>query len=926
MIGLANGDPVALRTRFSIHFRRIGYVMIPVAAKTDVMDCKLPHTMDADAVAAMLELRPAAGLTNAQALERLARYGPNTLPAGVMRSPWIVFFGQFKSILIVILIAAALLAALVGSGKDAAVILAVVVINAFVGFYQENRAERSLDALKSMLQAKARVRRDGEIQEIGADAVVPGDLLLLEAGESVAADGRLSLCSGLEIDESALTGESQPAGKQSALLVAADAPLGDRFNMAYMNTLLTRGRAELIVTATGQRSEMGQLSRELALAVEMPTPLQIQLDHLARRLGAIALTMVALLSFFQYLQGAELVHIMLDAIALAVAAIPEGLPVVVTVTLALGMHKMAKRHAIVKRLSSVETLGCTSVICSDKTGTLTLNQMTARTFYYEGKRFEASGNGYQTAGAITQSQADEAVSDLTALLVPLAACNDSRVDDGKVIGDPMEAALLVLAAKGNIDRQRVERDFARLAEVPFDSAYKFMATFHRQADHVVLFVKGAPDVLLERCATWRIAGSEKTLDQSGKRQVAADYEALGEQGLRGLLIASRVLPVEQFDAATDLSAWVDKLCFVGLIGLMDPPRPEAKQAIIECGKAGIVVKMITGDHQTTAAAIASELGLHGRAVSGAELDRLDTGQLAEAIDDIAVFARVTPAHKVKIVRALQARGHVVAMTGDGVNDAPALKQADIGVAMGIGGTAVAKEAATMILTDDNFASIVSAVRHGRTLYDNILKFVRFQLSTTIGAILTVFFAPLAGLPEPFTPLQILWVAIIMDRPPAVSLALDAPRPGIMDEPARRRTAAILPPARVARVFAYGLTMAVGTLSILYYALQTGPQDRALTLAFTTFVLFQVFNVFNARNETGSAFNIHFFNNRMLWMSLGAVLLLQAVVVHWEPASRLFGTTGMAWADWSVAVAVASSVLVLEECRKLVWRIAGHLRG
>ena len=532
MIGLANGDPVALRTRFFIHFRRIGYVMIPVAAKTDAMDCKLPHTMDVAAVAAMLELRPAAGLTNAQALERLARYGPNTLPAGVTRSPWIVFFGQFKSILIVILIAAALLAALVGSGKDAAVILAVVVINAFVGFYQENRAERSLDALKSMLQAKARVRRDGEIQEIGADAVVPGDLLLLEAGESVAADGRLSLCSGLEIDESALTGESQPAGKQSALLVAADAPLGDRFNMAYMNTLLTRGRAELIVTATGQRSEMGQLSRELALAVEMPTPLQIQLDHLARRLGAIALTMVALLSFFQYLQGAELVHIMLDAIALAVAAIPEGLPVVVTVTLALGMHKMAKRHAIVKRLSSVETLGCTSVICSDKTGTLTLNQMTARTFYYEGKRFEASGNGYQTAGAITQSQADEAVSDLTALLVPLAACNDSRVDDGKVIGDPMEAALLVLAAKGNIDRQRVERDFARLAEVPFDSAYKFMATFHRQADHVVLFVKGAPDVLLERCATWRIAGSEKTLDQSGKRQVAADYEALGEQGLR----------------------------------------------------------------------------------------------------------------------------------------------------------------------------------------------------------------------------------------------------------------------------------------------------------------------------------------------------------------------------------------------------------
>jgi Ca2+-transporting ATPase len=446
-----------------------------------------------------------------------------------------------------------------------------------------------------------------------------------------------------------------------------------------------------------------------------------------------------------------------------------------------------------------------------------------------------------------------------------------------------------------------------------------MATFHRDADHVTLFVKGAPDVLLGRCATWRVSGSQHLLDKSGKRQVEADYQTLGEQGLRGLLIASRTLPAAAFDAAGDLSSWVADLSFVGLIGLMDPPRAEAKQAIVECKEAGIVVKMITGDHQTTASAIASELGLHGRAICGADLDRLDTVQLAEAIDEIAVFARVTPAHKVKIVRALQTKGHVVAMTGDGVNDAPALKQADIGVAMGIGGTAVAKEAATMVLTDDNFASIVSAVRHGRTLYDNILKFVRFQLSTTIGAILTVFLAPVIGLPEPFTALQILWVAIIMDGPPAVSLALDAARPGIMNEPPRRRTSPILPLARVARVFVCGLTMMVGTLAVLHYALQTGPHDRALTLAFTTFVLFQLFNVFNARNEIGSAFNAHFFANRMLWISLSATLLLQAVAVHWGPASRFFGTTGMTWPDWGIAIAVASSILLLEEGRKLAWR-------
>lgn len=876
-----------------------------------------PHTLEAGAVAAQLRVRMDAGLSAQEALERLARVGPNRLPQAQARSPWLVLLAQFKSILILILLGAVVLAALVGSTKDSAVILAVVIINALVGFYQEYRAERSLAALKSMLPQRARVRRDGVICEIAAEDLVPGDVLLMEAGDRVAADGRLCLAAGLEVDESALTGESQPVVKQADLQVVADAPLGDRLNLVYMNTLLTRGRAEVLVTATGVNTEMGRLSQELAATEEVATPLQVQLDRLGKRLGAIALTLVGLLSFLQFLRGADFVHIVLDAIALSVAAMPEGLPVVVTVTLALGMHKMARQHAIVKRLASVETLGCTTVICSDKTGTLTLNQMTARSFVYGGQHYDVSGEGYRVQGKITLSTGSVGNVDLEPLLVPMVACNDSRFDDGKAIGDPMEAALLVLAAKGGLRQDAVERALPRVAELPFDSAHKFMATFHRDGALIRVFVKGAPDVLLARCTHWNVGGVEAAFGATEVAQVEADYRDLAGHGLRGLLIASRTLPVEAFDAGGDLSACITELHFVGLVGLMDPPRPEAMQAIAECRAAGIVVKMITGDHQATASAIAAELGLHGRAVSGADIDRMDAAQLAAAIDDVAVFARVTPSHKVRIVRALQAKGHVVAMTGDGVNDAPALKQADIGVAMGISGTAVAKEAATMVLTDDNFATIVRAVRQGRTLYDNILKFVRFQLSTTIGAILTVFFAPLAGLPEPFTALQILWVAIIMDGPPAVSLAMDAARPGIMADPPRHRDESVLPLARVLRIAAYGVTMMVGTLAVLYHGMHTGSQERALTMAFTTFVLFQLFNVFNARSENGTAFNLHFFDNRMLWISLIGALCLQIVAVHWPPASQLFGTGGMKWDDWGIAVGVSATILALEEVRKLI---------
>lgn len=885
-----------------------------------------PHALAAEEVAAHLGVRCDLGITGEQARERRLQYGLNRLPEAPPRSAWLLFFGQFKSILILILIGAALLSAFIGKVKDAVVILTVVVINAAVSFYQEYRAERSLAALKEMLPARTRVRRDREKQEIAAEDLVPGDVVLLEAGDRVPADGRLFIAAGLEIDESALTGESHPVGKQTAPLTTLQVALGDRINMAWMNSMVTCGRAELVVTSTGVHTEMGRLSQALAAAEEAPSPLQIQLDQLGKRLGAIALTLVALLSFLEMLRGTELTSILLDAIALAVAAIPEGLPVVVTVTLALGMHTMARQRAIVKRLASVETLGCTTVICSDKTGTLTLNQMTARAFFYQGERFEVSGEGYRPQGAIRASHDGSRVPELTPLLTALAACNDSRVDDGRVIGDPMEAALLVLASKGGVEQDRVAQELPRLAEVPFDSAHKFMATFHRQDDQVHLFVKGAPDVLLARCDRWLVGDEHRPLNPDDRQQIDGEYVALAGHGLRGLLLASRTIPASAFDADGDLLPWVDGLSFLAVVGLMDPPRPEAKEAIAECAKAGIGVKMITGDHKATGLTIARELGLKGDAITGAELDHLDPVELESLMEEVAVFARVTPAHKVRIVRALQAKGHVVAMTGDGVNDAPALKTADIGVAMGITGTAVAKEAAAMVLADDNFATIVSAVRQGRTLYDNILKFVRFQLSTTVGAILTVFFAPLAGLPEPFMPVQILWVAIIMDGPPAISLALDAARPGIMLERPRSRTESVLPFSRLAKIIASGITMMVGTLAVLYYGLQTGTEPRALTLAFTTFVLFQFFNVFNARNEIGTAFNSRLFDNAMLWASLAGIVGLQAVVVHWPPAQSVFGTGGMAPADWVIATGVAASVLIFEEGRKFIAMSFARLRS
>ncbi len=873
------------------------------------------HAETAEIVASRLAVDPATGLTAAEAQARLQRHGPNRLAEPAPRPVWLKFLDQFRSFLVIVLLGAAVLAGAVGDLKDAVVIAIVVFINALLGFFQEHRAEAALAALKNMLAPIARVRRDGQAALVEAANLVPGDVLLLEAGDRIPADARVIAAHGAEVAEAALTGESHAVAK-TPLAVAANAVLAERGSIVFMNTVVTRGRIEALVTATGMATEMGRLAGLLAETAESATPLQVQLDRLGKRLAAIAGAVVGLIFVIGVLRGDDLVTTAMTAIALAVAAIPEGLPAVVTVTLALGMHRMAKRHAIVKKLAAVETLGCTTVICSDKTGTLTLNQMTARRLYYRGQRFAVSGEGYDGTGAITAEDGQDAP-DFLSLMAPATLCADARIRDGQLIGDPTEGALLALAAKGGATAEALGRHSPRIAEIPFDSAHKFMATFHHDGTVVRMWVKGAPDVLLARAGHWLGGDGEAPMDDAGRELFAMENAALAEQAIRVLAVAGRAIPAHDFDPAGDLLAWADDLTLIGLIGIIDPPRPEAREAIRVCQVAGVAVKMITGDHRATAAAIARDLGLSGEVHEGRELEGLDAATVAALVERTAVFARVAPEHKMRIVEALKARGQVVAMTGDGVNDAPALKTADIGVAMGITGTEVTKEAATLVLTDDNFATIVGAVKEGRTIYDNIVKFVRFQLSTNIGAILTVLGAPLFGLPTPFTAIQILWVNIIMDGPPAMTLGVEPAREGIMQTPPRAPEAAILTGARLLRLGIFGLIMAAGTLGAYVWGHAHGGHDYAVTLAFTTFVLFQFFNIFNARAEHGSAFNRQFFSNGKLWLALAAVVLLQVVVVHWGPAQAIFDTVDLNLNDWVLSAAIASSTLLVEEAHKWV---------
>ncbi len=828
------------------------------------------------------------GLTQIEAAARLQRDGANQLHEKPPKSAWWFFFAQFQSVLILVLIAAAFLATFIGDKIDGVVIMTVVFINALLGFYQEFQAEKSLAALKKMLSLQAKVRRDNQISVCAAKNLVQGDIVLLEAGNKIPADGRLLKAFGLEIDESALTGESLPVSKNTDEL-PENTLLAERSNMLFMNNVVTRGRAEMLVTATGMNTEIGKLAQLLTETEEQPTPLQNQLDRLGKRLAALALVIVLVLFASALWRGEPLIETAFTAIALAVAAIPEGLPAVVTVTLALGMHRMATHKAIVKRLSAVETLGCTTVICTDKTGTLTLNQMAVRQFFYRGETHFVNDK------ILPQNE----------LLLPLILCNDSQFHDEKIIGDPMEGALLKLAEKGGLNYDHARMNFPRLAEIPFDAEYKFMATFHRQGDEILIFVKGAPEIILERC----------NLTTEEHAVLLAQNIKMAQTGLRVLGMATGKIPAIEW-ADNDFFRHIEKLNFISLIGLQDPPRVEVRDAIRLCQRAGIAVKMITGDQSTTATAIARELGLPGETLEGRALAELTDDELAARIDQIGVFARTAPEQKMRLVNALKKAGHIVAMTGDGVNDAPALKSADIGIAMGKSGTDVAQEAATMILTDDNFAAIVNAVREGRGIYDNMVKFIRFQLSTNIGAILCVAIAPLLNLPLPFTAIQLLWINIIMDGPPAMSLGVDPVRANTMNEPPRLATAQLLSWRRLAQLLFYGVIMASGTLGILFYDLQIHDAEHAKTLAFTTFVLFQVFNVFNARTEKGTVFNRQFFKNSWLWLSLISVVALQISMAQWEFAQTIFRTADLDLNDGLCVIMVASSVLILEEARKL----------
>ncbi|MGI3200667.1 cation-translocating P-type ATPase [Streptomyces sp. GLT-R25] len=693
-----------------------------------------------------------------------------------------------------------------------------------------------------------------------------------------------------------------------------------------MNTALTRGRAEMIVTATGMDTAVGAIAEALRTGVEPPSPLQTQMDSLGRRLALLSGVAVVVYAAVSLVRGEALSDLALRSVALAVAAIPEGLPAVLALTLALGVSRMARRGAIVKRLAAVEALGSATVVCSDKTGTLTLNEMTVRALWAGGRLHDVTGEGYRTTGTIDVRAGEGSVhtGDLRESVLPFALCNDARVTDGGIIGDPTEAALVVLAAKAGVDADTVRADRPRSGEVPFDAAVKYMATFHREPDgRTRVHVKGAVDVVLDRCTDLLTEDGIRPLDDDRRREILAVASRLGNTGLRVLVAATAL--VDRTPAAPDHGgrAALPGLTLMSVAGIADPPRPQARDAVALCRTAGVAVKMITGDHADTAAAIARELDIVGEVVTGAELERMTADQLAERIDGVGVFARVAPEHKVTIVRALTKRGHIVAMTGDGVNDAAALRAAHIGVAMGITGTDVAKEAADMVLSDDDFSTIVRAVREGRSIYDNIVKFVRFQLATNIGAILALLGASLAGLPAPLTAAQLLWINIIMDGPPAMALAVDPPDNDVMSRAPRDPGERILSVRRLAAVTRAGAVMAMGTVTLLAIAQERTGTDTALTMAFTTFVLFQLFNALNARADDGPLLGRHQFRNRTLWLCLAAVLVVQVVAVHVPWARTVFGTVPLNVTQWALCLATASTVLLAELAFRRLRKTARH---
>ncbi|MGY3206107.1 cation-translocating P-type ATPase [Streptomyces sp. TE5632] len=890
------------------------------------------HALPTSDVTDRLDVEPGAGLSSDEAARRLTEHGPNQLDEAPREPRWRAFLRQFQDLLIIILLVAAVVSLVVSREWETPIAIAVVVLlNATIGFVQESRAEAALDALREMTVTHATVRRDGRLVQLAASELVPGDVITLAPGDRVPADGRLLTSASLEVQESVLTGEALAVAKDADAEVAPDAPLADRVTAVFMNTAVTRGRGEVTVTATGMSTETGRIAHMLHQAEPGPTPLQRQIDTLSRTLALVAGLVIVIVFVLGLVRGQDFGDLFVSAVSLAVAAIPEGLPAVVAFTLAMGTGRMAKKGAIVKKLASVETLGSTTQICTDKTGTLTLNQMTAREVLSAGRRFTLSGEGYSTEGRIRTTDGQPLPATLDHALTAMALCTDAAIRDGQVVGDPTEGALVVLAEKGGIDVTGLRQERPRRLEIPFDSDYKFMATFHDWTDDsgravIRCCVKGAPDVLADRAD--RYLGNEGFLpfDEAARRRFDEGNASLAEQGMRVLALGMEDFPADGFRAPEDPKDLLDRIVLTALVGIVDPPRPEVRAAITECREAGIRVRMITGDHAVTAGAIARELGIPGEAVTGAELDRVDDDAvLAERLDEVGVVARVSPEHKIRIVRALQDRGDVVAMTGDGVNDAPALRKADIGVAMGITGTEVTKEAGTMVLTDDNFATIVSAVREGRGIYDNIVKFTRFQVSTALGFVATFLVASLTGLAggAPFTALQILFVNLVMDGPPAMSLGVDPVDPDAMSRPPRRAGERILSRQRLARILLASAVMAVGTLAVLIWApgpeAELGKETVAGTMAFATFVFFQVFNLLNVRHDTRSVFSRETLQNTSAFVATVAVVVLLVLIVETDALHGFFTTTDLTPGQWLACAAVGSAILWTGEVLKAVLR-------
>ncbi|HMM20409.1 MAG TPA: calcium-translocating P-type ATPase, SERCA-type [Selenomonadales bacterium] len=881
------------------------------------------------------------GLSTNDVKERLERFGYNEVAEREKTPWWKRFLAQFQDFMVLVLLAATLISAFLGEYTDAVTILAIVLINACLGFVQENRAERSMDALKRLAAPSARVLRNGTAQQVPARELVPGDLLLLEAGDIVAADARLVAAANMEAEEAALTGESLPVRKVADRVFPDDVTLGDRKNMVHAGTIVTRGRGTAIICGTGMATEVGKIAGMIQEAADEETPLQRRLDHLGKWLvwGCLGICLIVVITGVA--KGEPLFLMCMTGISLAVAAIPEGLPAIVTVALALGVQRMIKQNAIVRKLPAVETLGCTTVICSDKTGTLTQNAMTVRKVYAGGNSYEVSGVGYEIKGEFFLGQRKLEAKKEAALQQCLtigSLCNNSLLKHNNVglsglwrkqnkglsvEGDPTEGALIVAAAKAEIWRNDLEKSAARIGEIPFEAERRRMSVVYRDAaGNTTLYAKGAPDTILELCRYYFDGTREVPLTPELVARISAANDAMTSDALRVLAMAYRRL--SPADAANVSEILEREMILVGLMGMIDPPREEAKEAIAVCRQAGIRTVMITGDHKNTAVAVAKELrmfkeGTH-RAVTGAELDAMNERELAAIANDVAVYARVSPAHKLLIVRALKRKGHIVAMTGDGVNDAPAVKEADIGVAMGMNGTDVTREASSMTLADDNFATIVAAVEEGRSIYDNIRKFIRYLLSCNIGEVLTMFVAALVGLPLPLLPVQILWVNLVTDGLPAMALGVDPKEPDIMNRPPRNPGESVFSRGLSRKIISRGFQ--IGFTTILVFAgVYFGKDDLELarTMAFSTLVFCQLFHVYDCRSEILTIFELGFFSNKYLLMATGCSVLMQAAVIYLPFLRDIFCTVPMAVEDWLIVLCASGWTFILAAFRHLFFR-------